>query len=816
MSKRMIQSPGVEINEIDLSLRLPTPAGTTIYATGFSDQGPVDEVVQVSGINEFEQIYGLPKTPAERYFYHTVKACASSQARLLVNRLPYGLSAGNEFGSYVSVLAYPAAVTRTDNYGVSATVTALTGTTATFSDSNSLSSELTYFLGAPRQLTLTQAEYSQLLAGSLVTWKDTVSSFETAVNLNLSSTPAQIIGAAAVVVINKGQSTINNQGHGYYIGITDNTAINPASAYKAILDVFTTSTSAGPVGLGKSNYTQIPTTRLDFSLSAEPGYVQNSVSQILEERTVNYDINTRYFDDTLNLGVFKLRQSVFSNSQDSNALAYLLEEGYNGSIGYDRNRPTENGASTNFFLENIESGSRNIEILINPYISNANSNVPLKADGTPKRKIRVLSQQLIEIAPAPTTLIGPASALSAVLVTGAVATNVDATVVAATKSQLAAFSVSLSGTADALFPLGAYTDSSNNLKAIGEIPAKVERALEGIRNTDIYDIDILVEGGLGTIYNTTKSKSVTYFNDTDYVPNVDELRTSNDLVNTSARDNYTAVFNKFANFAGPPKDGGRGDILFLADPLRQILVTGKESKILSDKTKIFTRDVYWALRHQFEFANTSYATTYANYLKVLDDSSGVYNYIPPSGFVAAKMVSTDSEIGPWSAPAGFNRGILTNVIDVAIAPNQHQRDSLYQININPIATFADQGIVVFGQKTLLKKPNAFDRVNVRRTFLYLEKATKAVMKFFIFENNTLFTRSRVVNTLTPFFERVRAADGLYDFLIVCDERNNTTEVIDNNELIVDIYLKPVRTAEFIRVNFYATRTDANFEELAGG
>ena len=90
------------------------------------------------------------------------------------------------------------------------------------------------------------------------------------------------------------------------------------------------------------------------------------------------------------------------------------------------------------------------------------------------------------------------------------------------------------------------------------------------------------------------------------------------------------------------------------------------------------------------------------------------------------------------------------------------------------------------------------------------------MKFFIFENNTLFTRSRVVNTLTPFFESVRSSDGLYDFLIVCDERNNTSEVIDNNELIVDIYLKPVRTAEFIRVNFYATRTDANFEELAGG
>lgn len=790
MSKRMIQSPGVEINEIDLSLRLPTPAGTTIYATGFSDQGPVDEVVQVSSINEFEQIYGLPKTPAERYFYHTVKACASSQARILVNRLPYGPSTGNGFGSYVSVLAYPAAVTKTEY--IAGIPTNTFTTPATYSDSNTLSSDLTYFLGAPRQLTLTQTEYGKLLAGNLRTpsfWNDTPFPGGSPSNL------ADVIAGCAVIVINKGQSTINNQGHGYYIGLTDNTAINPASAYNALLDVYTTSTSAGPLGLTKTDYTKIPSTRLDFALSAEPGFTQNSVSQVMEEEIVTYDIGTKYFDDTLNLGVFKLRQSAFSNSQDNNALTYILEEGYNGSIGYDRTRPNVDGPAVNFFLENVESGSRNIEILVNPFISNVNSSVPLNADGTPKRKIRVLSQQLRDITP-----------LSGSLVVGASA------------AQLTGFISSLS-TADALFPLGAYTDSSNNRKVIGEIPAKVERALEGIRNSDIYDVDILVEGGLGSIYTTVKRDNVTpveYFNDTDYVAAIDGLRTSNDLSSNVARNNYTSVFNKFANFAGPPKDGGRGDILFLADPLRQILVTGKESKILSDKTKIFTKDVYWALRHQFELANTSYAATYANYLKVLDDSSGVYNYIPPSGFVAAKIVATDSEIGPWGAPAGFNRGILTNVVDVAITPNQHQRDSLYQININPIATFADQGIVVFGQKTLLKKPSAFDRVNVRRTFLYLEKATKSVMRFFIFENNTLFTRARVINTLSPFFERVKAADGLYDYLIVCDERNNTPEVIDNNELIVDIYLKPVRTAEFIRVNFYATRTDANFEELAGG
>lgn len=788
MSKRMIQSPGVEINEIDLSLRLPTPAGTTIYATGFSDQGPVDEVIQVSSINEFEQIYGLPITPAERYFYHTVKACAQTQAKLLVNRLPYGADTGNGFGSYVSVLAYPAYTTRTDTVTGTNTYTPI----ATFTDD--LSSTLTYFVGAPKQLNLTQTEYSDLLAGKY-TWGDTTfdtSSAGTSSRFIAAGTIAGVISSSAFIIVNKGQTTINNQGHGYYIGLADNTAINPASAYTSILETYTVATTATPAGIAKSNLVKIPATRLDFILSADPGYTQGSISQLLEEEITTYDIGTTFYDDTLNLGVFKLRESSYSNSYNSNSLNYILEEGYNGSIGYNRSRPSNDGRPVNFFLENVENRSRNIEVLINPNISNVNSTVPLNADGSPKRRIRMLSQQLLGITP-----------LSGTITVGA------------SSAQITDF-INQLGSADALFPLGAYTDSNNSSKVIGAVPSKVFRALEGIRNSDIYDVDILVEGGLGTIYTTTRSNSSATFNDTVTVPAIEALRTSNDLSNTAARGFYTDVFNQFANFAGPPKDGGRGDMLFIADPLRQILVLGPGTKVLSDKTKIFTRDVYWALRHQFEFCNTSYAAVYANYLQLTDAKSGQDVYIPPSGFAAAKIVATDSEIGPWGAPAGFNRGIITNVTDVAITPNQHQRDSLYQINLNPIATFADQGIVVFGQKTLLKKPSAFDRVNVRRTFLYLEKATKSVMKFFIFENNTLFTRTRVVNTLTPFFERVKAADGLYDYLIVCDERNNTPEVIDNNELIVDIYLKPVRTVEFIRVNFYATRTDANFEELAGG
>jgi phage tail sheath protein FI len=177
------------------------------------------------------------------------------------------------------------------------------------------------------------------------------------------------------------------------------------------------------------------------------------------------------------------------------------------------------------------------------------------------------------------------------------------------------------------------------------------------------------------------------------------------------------------------------------------------------------------------------------------------------------MGNTDANFQPWFAPAGFTRGVLLGVNDLGMYPKQKQRDQLYKIGLNPVPFFPVEGFVIFGQKTLLKKPSAFDRINVRRLFLDLEVATRDTVKYFVFEPNTLFTRTQVVNTLTPIFDNAKNTEGLYDYLIICDERNNTPDVIDQNELKVDIYLKPVRAAEFILVSFYATRTGQNFQEL---
>ena len=269
-------------------------------------------------------------------------------------------------------------------------------------------------------------------------------------------------------------------------------------------------------------------------------------------------------------------------------------------------------------------------------------------------------------------------------------------------------------------PLGAFSDGTVVGKELGNIPNKLERALDGVKNDDIYDIDVVCEGGLGTIYAAAKtgdsSGELTYYDEYAVLSAAEGLRTSSNITGTalSLRNHYSTIFNKFEQFVSPPYlGGGRGDCIFIADPLRQIFVQGGgEVKVLDDRNKNFQTDIYWPIRHWFENENTSYAATYGNWALIYDSYSGRQVWTPFSGFAGAIMARTDAATFPWFAPAGFTRGLVTFANDIAVNPNQKQRDELYKANINPVAQFPSQGLVVFGQKTLSKKSSAFDRINV--------------------------------------------------------------------------------------------------------
>ncbi len=213
--------------------------------------------------------------------------------------------------------------------------------------------------------------------------------------------------------------------------------------------------------------------------------------------------------------------------------------------------------------------------------------------------------------------------------------------------------------------------------------------------------------------------------------------------------------------------------------------------------------------------SSSYALLYSGYKYIYYKYNYVYRYIPLNGDTAGLMVRTDSERDPWYSPAGFNRGQVKNVIKLSFNPTKAQRDQLYKSGINPISTFPGQGTVLFGDKTLLAKPSAFDRINVRRLFITLEKAISTAAKFTLFEFNDEFTRAQFRNLVEPFLRDVQGRRGIYDFRVVCDETNNTPEVIDRNEFIGDIYVKPARSINFIQLNFVAVRTGVEFTEIVG-
>ena len=213
--------------------------------------------------------------------------------------------------------------------------------------------------------------------------------------------------------------------------------------------------------------------------------------------------------------------------------------------------------------------------------------------------------------------------------------------------------------------------------------------------------------------------------------------------------------------------------------------------------------------------STSYAVMDSGWKYQYDKYNDLYRYVPLSGDTAGLMVQTDNTRDPWWSPAGFNRGNVKNVIKLSYNPRKAQRDQLYKKGINPVVTFPGQGTVLFGDKTMLSKPSAFDRINVRRLFIVLEKAISTAAKFTLFEFNDAFTRSQFVNLVEPFLRDVQGRRGIFDFKVVCDDTNNTGEVIDRNEFIGDIYIKPARSINFIQLNFVAVRTGVEFSEVVG-
>ena len=353
---------------------------------------------------------------------------------------------------------------------------------------------------------------------------------------------------------------------------------------------------------------------------------------------------------------------------------------------------------------------------------------------------------------------------------------------------------------------GLYPGADTTLDALNDNTTTITTATantsaaDGLITDGLY-VDSLVNGQDGTINAAGYQTAIGLFADGDTVDvnllmvgagilgDTDQITVDNALISTAtARKDCVA-------FVSAPVDGTNGVHL-------QTSEQNKEDKVTTRRNSLTNLNSYSVMDSSPLYVYNKYADN--------------FTFIAASGHIAGLCAQTDGTNDPWFSPAGYNRGNLKGVAKLAFNPTQSRRDTLYKAQINPIVSFPGQGIVLFGDKTGQVKASAFDRINVRRLFIVLEKAISTASKFQLFELNDEFTRAQFRNLVEPFLRDVKGRRGITDFLVVCDETNNTGQVIDTNRFVADIYIKPARSINFITLNFVATRTGVDFSEVVGG
>lgn len=763
-------------------------------------------------------------------------------------------------------------------------------------------SDVTYLIGAPVSYNISLNQYYRLLTGEifekitedgdiLMGWSNESNfDFEGDTNkIDQGVYKFENLRNAAFIAINTSRTVVNDNYEGMYFGITDNIFNTPDDnwKYSAARSIKISTGAPGLTGTDQNSeapmvmgyegeddkeaashkFLTLHKSRLDFTME---GNTKGTISEYLQHEINTFDTSENLYDDTINLSIFKLRKTATANQILK--LNYGVVESYNASIGINREYTTS--ASTtpiSYYIENIIDGSNNLQLLVNPNIA---KNIKIDENGELHGKIRIYSDKLIsgiaysednnlKIDCYKTTNNKTCNLNTPIILTQRSIDTYKQIVdqLGFTPSVLDDLGINFKEDdleynaatqkiwlSNSLYPFGVYAVDKTNLKIIGNVPGKLRRALTLIKNDEEYeDINLLVDGGLSTIYVYTATNDISgesnllatnetgtaeigaedttarYFNENTIIDGIENLRVGSAIVDDKAQqviDSFMEVQNEFLSVANSFTNGGRGDTFYIGDTLRGILIKGRDTKVekLYGSTLIndqydasanvnhsWSTSIYWPHKNLFNSFVSSYASVYAQWFKVSDIHSGERVWVPASGYVAAKMINADAADGPWLAAAGLNRGVITGVADCAISPTQIQRGDLYKICINSIPKMANTGIVIWGIRTMSKKASAFDQNTCRRTFLYIESAIKKLLRWYVFEPNNTYTRLAVYNEIEPFMSTIQTRGGIYNYTVVCDTSNNTADVINNGELAVDVSAAPTRTAENIVLTMVANK-----------
>lgn len=656
-----------------------------------------------------------------------------------------------------------------------------------------------YAIGDPISKSLNATEY-QLLQNSQFNWKCGF-----AINGNPALDVLNNDVRAGIVVINKIKSAQLDDFSGYYLALNDNLNVNPATNFDDITGVAGYYNELCPGVSG--SWVDVPNERLNFKVSSTFDEDVQSITELVHQN-VGVEFGNATYNDSLIMSLFKVRPARLTDT--INKLDQVRLEQFVGSLNANRMVADDfGGPQRSFFLEKtVNNGSAYLEVYVNPYLSENNCWVN-EQTGLPRKTVRMFREK-----------------------TAGMFTNYNA--------QLA-----LKGFADKLYGTGSYTpecsDAAYNLclkKDIGNLPSKLERVLRQVENPIDFPIDITIDNGLSTIWATKAAvandscitdPSICYNYDDTYYVNTDSLSPYDGTVMTSAlQDNWETIYNIFDSFARYTRKAAGGvPNIHIQDPLRQIFVNGKDFKVVNrqkglyidpktnqptEQYATFGRNIYSYLRNLYQGINSSYSISYANWIKSFDSNSDSFTWFGPSAYEAALYARNEAAQYPWTSPLGVSNGLLANVNDLGINPNQRERDLISRIGLNPIVRFPE-GNLNWNSTTLLKESSALKEISVRRGALWLAKSIQANLLQFIGQPNTVSTRGRINNTLRPILEFMKDNGGIYDYLLVCDDRNNTAATIDAGILNVAVYIKPTRPVKFILVDLVITGTGVDFNEL---
>lgn len=733
---RTINAPGVEIREHDLSQYSQTLTGTKVLVTGFASKGQDYVTQQPTSRSSLLNMYGEPKSEAERYFYTACMEVINQGGTLYSAKLPYDNILKDNYVKVEYAIEYNSSSDSSSDISsdISSEIEAVTNIDETVKEyitiksvsdtpvsilSNNVFAE--YELGESKPENLTIVDISRAKYGKTINKTDGFNQ--------------EILGIIPVI------TTASNAL--YYQMLLSTDATSNGDQFNAVGSITSLNSDTLSTCYNGINFFTIGEDDLAIPLGVQaddttyPDCV--SLRAAAQFPALFFDENGKLDREHLKkLGIVVFK--AYTDVTRGNRINFELVESFIGELDPNATDPTT-GATT--FIDAIVNSSSEYIRCFSPSIGSGNIAKYNRAD------------------------------------------------ILFIKNQTAG-------------SLGAYEFMTTKAIALDfSILEGVQRIFD--TNSDINDkeIDIVVDGGISTIgqyIGSLNNKRGLYFGDTI------DTEASKLAENTTI---WRSILNKYDHFC----KNVRKDCMYIADIPRAFGIQGTKKIIRPSKpTNTIDNNIIPNLRYTAG-TNSNYGAGYAVWFEVMDDFTGETFWCPPSIQASGIYINTDTNYHMWDAPAGLTRGIVTNALDSTFSPNMKQAGSIYLKNWNYAITYPTEGVILEGQKTFQTKPSAFDRVNVRRLFLRLERYAYKIARYYVYEPNNSYTRQRFVDQLTPYFNEIKNSGGIYDFYIICDETINTPEVIDNNELKCRIGIKPTKTIEFIELQFVALRTGGSWEEM---